>query len=48
MFAGVIGNPLTQSLSPLMHNAVFDHLGLNCLYLPLEIAAGNLEKRWMR
>lgn len=41
---GVIGNPLTQSLSPLMHNAVFDHLGLNCLYLPLEIAAGSLEK----
>ena len=36
---GIIGNPLTQSLSPLMHNAVFKELGLNCLYLPFEIAA---------
>ncbi len=41
---GIIGNPLTQSLSPLMHNAVFKELGLNCLYLPFEIAAGQLER----
>lgn len=39
---GIIGNPLTQSLSPLMHNKVFENLGLNCLYLPFEVGAGNL------
>lgn len=41
---GIIGNPLTQSLSPLMHNAVFKELRLNCLYLPFEIAGDNLGK----
>ena len=41
---GIIGNPITQSLSPLMHNAVFDKLGLDCIYLPFEIPTGETEK----
>lgn len=41
---GIIGNPLAQSLSPLMHNAVFKRLGLNCLYLPFEVSDGSLGR----
>lgn len=33
--AGVIGNPVAQSLSPAMHNAAYEALGLNWVYLPL-------------
>jgi 3-dehydroquinate dehydratase / shikimate dehydrogenase len=33
---GVVGNPVSHSLSPAMHNAGFGHLGLNAVYLPLE------------
>jgi 3-dehydroquinate dehydratase / shikimate dehydrogenase len=32
---GVLGYPLGHSLSPLIHNAAFQQLGLNCRYLPL-------------
>jgi shikimate dehydrogenase len=35
--AGVIGNPLTHTLSPAMHNAVYEHLGLDWVYIPLEV-----------
>ncbi|XHX81118.1 MAG: shikimate dehydrogenase [Stenomitos frigidus ULC029] len=31
---GVIGAPIAHSLSPLMHNAAIDHLGLDYAYLP--------------
>lgn len=41
-YLGLLGNPLSHSHSPLMHNAVFEKLGVNALYLPLEIAAGML------
>ncbi|MGH9374309.1 MAG: shikimate dehydrogenase, partial [Vicinamibacterales bacterium] len=33
---GVVGNPVGHSRSPLMHNAGFEHFGLNAVYLPLE------------
>jgi shikimate dehydrogenase len=32
---GIIGKPVTHSLSPAMHNSAFAHLGMNCAYLPL-------------
>ncbi len=35
--AGVIGNPLTHTLSPAMHNAVYERLHLNWAYLPFEL-----------
>lgn len=35
--AGVIGSPLTHTLSPVMHNAVYEHLGLDWVYIPLEV-----------
>jgi shikimate dehydrogenase len=40
---GIIGNPVHHTLSPLMHNAAFAALGLNCVYVPLpttDLAAG--------
>jgi shikimate dehydrogenase len=38
MLAGVIGWPLDHSLSPVMHNAVYEELGLNWVYVPLAVA----------
>lgn len=35
--AGVVGSPLTRSLSPAMHNAVYHQLNLNWVYIPIEI-----------
>ncbi len=32
---GIIGNPVSHSLSPAMHNAAFTALGMNCVYIPL-------------
>ena len=32
-FCAVIGNPIAHSLSPAIHNAAFDHLGLDFVYL---------------
>ncbi|NTU70824.1 MAG: shikimate dehydrogenase [Coriobacteriia bacterium] len=37
-FAGVIGWPIEHSLSPVMHNAVYEQLGLDWVYLPLPVA----------
>lgn len=34
---GVVGNPLAHSLSPAMHNAAFEHLGLNWVYVPFAV-----------
>ena len=36
--AGVIGWPLDHTLSPIMHNAVYERLGLNWVYLPFEFS----------
>ena len=40
---GLIGWPVEHSLSPLMHNAAFDALGLNWRYIPLPVPPGSLE-----
>jgi 3-dehydroquinate dehydratase / shikimate dehydrogenase len=32
---GVVGNPVMHSLSPVMHNAGFQHFGIDAVYLPL-------------
>ena len=40
---GIIGNPVSHSLSPAMHNAAFAELGENSVYLPfpvLDLEAG--------
>ncbi len=37
---GIIGDPIAHSLSPAMHNAAFAALGLDYVYVPLHVAAG--------
>jgi shikimate dehydrogenase len=38
-FCGVIGNPVEHSLSPAIHNAAFQRLGINCVYLAWKVEA---------
>lgn len=35
--AGVLGWPMTTTLSPVIHEAAFAALGINCAYLPLRV-----------
>lgn len=37
---GVIGDPVTHSLSPILHNAAFEALGLDWIYVAFPVAAG--------
>jgi shikimate dehydrogenase len=39
--AGVIGWPLEHTLSPAMHNAAYESLGLNWVYIPLPLRDGS-------
>ena len=39
---GIIGNPVSHSLSPYMHNAAFKHHNLNAVYIPFEVS--NLDE----
>ncbi len=41
---GIIGNPVAHSLSPVMHNAAFQSLGMDWLYVPLPVESHDLEK----
>jgi len=40
---GLIGWPVEHTLSPAMHNAAFDALGLNWRYFPLPVQPGQVE-----
>lgn len=40
---GAIGWPIAHSLSPAMHNAAFQALGLNWCYVPLPVRPGQVE-----
>ena len=39
----IIGDPVEHSLSPKMHNAAFEKLGLNLVYTAFEVNARNLK-----
>ena len=39
---GIIGDPVSHSRSPAVHNAAFRALGLDMVYVPLPVAAGDL------
>jgi len=39
---GILGDPVSHSLSPVMHNAVFRALGWNCLYIPCQVRSADL------
>lgn len=46
---GVIGNPVSHSVSPAMHNAAFAALGLDAVYLPIAVDdAGEFFKRFVK
>lgn len=40
---GVIGDPITHSLSPTLHNAAFDALRMDCVYLAFQVKSGEVE-----
>lgn len=40
---GVIGDPVSHSLSPVMHNAAIAHLGADYVYLPLPVKSDQLQ-----
>ena len=40
--AGVVGNPIAHTLSPVMHNAAFAALGIDAVYLPFGVVPGGL------
>ncbi len=39
----VFGDPISHSLSPVMHNAAFQALGFNCVYIPCHVEPGQLN-----
>lgn len=41
---GIIGNPLTHSLSPIMHNKALEDLGLNYVYVPFPVEKHRLHE----
>lgn len=41
-FYGLLGNPVRKSLSPAMHNANFEALGMNAVYTPYEVTEDSL------
>ncbi|MCX5780611.1 MAG: shikimate dehydrogenase [Firmicutes bacterium] len=41
---GLIGHPLGHSLSPRMHNYTLQKMGVNCVYLPFEVAPACLAE----
>lgn len=40
---GIIGKPVAHSLSPVMHNAAFDALGMDWVYVPFPVEPDRLE-----
>lgn len=40
---GVFGAPITHTASPAMHNAAFEALGMNWVYVPFHVEAANLR-----
>jgi len=41
---GVIGYPITHSLSPAMHNAAFKHMNIDAAYVAIEVKPGSLKE----
>jgi 3-dehydroquinate dehydratase/shikimate dehydrogenase len=41
---GVVADPVGHSLSPILHNAAFSHLGLNKVYVPFRVPCEDLAQ----
>jgi len=48
VIVGLIGHPLHHSLSPVMHNAAFDALGIPGIYLPFDIPNPEMVDSFLR
>jgi len=42
LVCGIIGDPVEHSLSPVMHNAAFGELNIDCVYIPFRVLAQSL------
>ena len=42
--AGVLGSPISHSLSPLLHKAAYKFLGVDASYSAFEVQSGNLQR----
>ena len=40
---GVLGDPLSHTYSPLIHNSAFQHLGMNAVYVPFRVPKDKLQ-----
>ena len=40
---GLLGSPVTHSISPMMHNEAFKELGLDYAYLAFDVGTDKLE-----
>ena len=43
--AGVIGDPINHTRSPLIHNYWIKKNNINCFYIPLNVKSSELEKK---
>jgi len=41
---GIMGNPVSHSLSPAIHNAAFGHVGLNSVYVAFAVAVADVAR----
>jgi len=41
-FVAIFGDPIEHTLSPAMHNAAFDELGMDCRYVPFHVTPAGL------
>lgn len=41
--AGLLGNPVEHTISPVLHNSLFSSTGINGIYLPLKVPEGCLS-----
>ena len=44
IFAGVLGSPISHSLSPLLHNTVYEFLGIKASYTAHQVSSGQLRE----
>lgn len=40
---GVMGDPIAHSMSPVMHNDLFNYYGIDAAYVPFHVSKGSLE-----
>lgn len=43
-FFGLLGSPVRKSLSPAMHNANFESLGMNAVYTPYDVTEASIDR----